>query len=104
MTDPDHASSHARSVAITIVNMRLPVAADVSASLSRTTVNGTLSALLLVGTCGGAQVGSGDAHVLPSSVGQDFTWDDIGELGPFDSTCQAQSVIPGGRRVCRCSL
>jgi hypothetical protein len=86
-------------VAITIVNARLPVAADVSASLSRNTVNGTLSASLLTGTCGGARVGSGDARMLPSSTGQDFTWDDVGELGPFDSACQAQSVIPGGRCV-----
>jgi hypothetical protein len=84
------------AVTLTVTNMRLPVAADVFFSLTRAGANGTLEALLLVNSCGGAQLGSDAATIAPITRGSDFTWDDVGQLGPFDASCQGQSLIPGG--------
>lgn len=73
------------------------MAGDVFAYLSRVMGNATASSALMTQNCGGSKVGSADAQILPSSMGQDFTWDDVGYQGPFDSACLAQSVIQGGR-------
>jgi hypothetical protein len=84
------------AVTLTVFNLRLPIAADVFFSLQRAGANGTLEALLLVNSCGGAQLGSDAATIAPTTPGSDFTWDDVGQLGPFDASCQGQSLIPGG--------